>query len=432
MRLSLFVCCLGFWININAQAPEYAQIVQQARQEIDSLCSLRLAGRGYINDGHIKAANYISKRFREIGLEPIVPTNDGGATYQQKIPIRINRIRNAKLIMGKDTLTPGKDFIVHRLSGGGGGKWKKVKDMDYGLKGKKSVIGKIAIIRDGWPEDMKNDTKKQEKYGTKRQMLGRINAIRAYQPAGFVILKSKLTAAFAGEHMRVPIVEVLADRVPDKVKKAYLEVDASLASIETQNVLGLVRGTKSPDTTIVISAHYDHLGMLGDAIFPGANDNASGTAILLSMAAYFKENPIKYSVLFIAFGGEETGLNGSRYYVEYDPVIPLSKLKFILNLDLMGNGDEGIMAVGGRDFPQLFDLLKQSNEELSAVPDVRARVNAPNSDHFFFLLNGVPGFFVYTMGGPPHYHDVNDSPENIRLSKFGEVRELLIRFVERL
>ena len=134
--------------------------------------------------------------------------------------------------------------------------------------------------------------------------------------------------------------------------------------------------------------------------------------------------------MFIAFGGEETGLVGSNYYVNSEPIVPLEQTKFILNLDLMGNGIDGIMAVGGKDYPSYFDQLTQLNEGEKYVPKVRARNNAPNSDHYFFLQNGVPGFFIYTLGGPPHYHDVNDNPSTIELSKYVEVRELLIRFLE--
>ncbi|MEM6805045.1 MAG: M28 family peptidase, partial [Bacteroidota bacterium] len=164
----------------------------------------------------------------------------------------------------------------------------------------------------------------------------------------------------------------------------------------------------------------------------GANDNASGTSMLLSMATYFSqaEHQTKYSLLFIAFGGEETGLIGSSFYVNEQALVPLAQTKFILNLDLMGNGIEGIMAVGGKDFPQYFEKLQVANEEMKAVPKVRSRKNAPNSDHYFFLLNGIPGFFIYTLGGPPHYHDILDNPDTIVLSRYVEVRNLLIKFIE--
>ncbi len=90
-------------------------------------------------------------------------------------------------------------------------------------------------------------------------------------------------------------------------------------------MIATIKGTAIPDSFLVFSAHYDHLGQMGkDIYFPGANDNASGTSMLLNLAKYYSQNRPKYSVLFIAFGGEEAGLIGSEYYVK-NPLVPLSK-----------------------------------------------------------------------------------------------------------
>ncbi|MEL6653308.1 MAG: M28 family peptidase [Bacteroidota bacterium] len=205
-----------------------------------------------------------------------------------------------------------------------------------------------------------------------------------------------------------------------------------MTQINSQNVICQVRGTEQPDSVIIVSAHYDHLGMQGSSIFPGANDNASGTSMLLSMVEYFVKHPQRYTMVFIAFGAEETGLIGSNYYVNRSPVVALSQTRFILNIDLMGNGIDGITAVGGRDFPNYFERLVALNDTMQSVPKLKSRSNAPNSDHYFFLKNGVPGFFIYTLGGPPHYHDINDNPSTIVLSRYAEVRELLIKYLELL
>ena len=92
-------------------------------------------------------------------------------------------------------------------------------------------------------------------------------------------------------------------------------VQAGMKRIRSQNVICQVRGTEQPDSVVIVSAHYDHLGMQGDSRFPGANDNASGTSMLLSMVEYFVRKPQAYTMVFIAFGAEETGLIGSNYYV---------------------------------------------------------------------------------------------------------------------
>ena len=431
MKIKLiFLIFLPLWMNpgFSQKFLSAEELIQHARMEIDSLCSDRFGGRGYIDDGHMIAANYLEKRFREIGLKPILPN----ASYQQKFPIEINLISEGSLTLNKTRPEPGKDFIVNLYSASGKISGKVV-DLGYGLKDPtKSLNGKIALVRAGWPEEIANDAEKKKQYRSRSNIMDRLRAIIPLGPKGVIIVQKKLTAGFVREQFPVPVIEVKADLLPRKVKKAQMEVKAGLERVISQNVMGLIEGKTSPDTAILLTAHYDHLGKLNDAVFAGANDNASGTTMMLSMAEYFAkpENALPYSLLFIGFGGEETGLMGSRYYVERDRVIPLEQTKFILNLDLMGNGDEGIMAVGGRDYPDFFEQLKGLNGDGKFVPKVRSRKNAPNSDHFFFLQNGVPGFFIYTLGGPPHYHDVNDNASTIVLSKYVEVRELLIRFLE--
>jgi Zn-dependent M28 family amino/carboxypeptidase len=132
--------------------------------------------------------------------------------------------------------------------------------------------------------------------------------------------------------------------------------------------------------------------------------------------------------MFIAFGGEEIGLLGSAAYVR-KPLVPLEQTKFLLNLDLMGNGTEGITAVAAVEFPAEYERLVRTNDELKAVPTVKSRGNAPNSDHYHFVSKGVHGLFIYTLGGPPHYHDVNDTGEALQFSKYPELMGLFSRFL---
>ena len=119
------------------------------------------------------------------------------------------------------------------------------------------------------------------------------------------------------------------------------------------NVIGYIPAKKKCAKTILFTAHYDHLGRMGkDTYFPGANDNASGTAMLFSIAKYFKENPSEFNIMFIAFAGEEAGLVGSKYFVEH-PIVKLKKIKFVINLDIMGSGEAGVTVVNGSLFEKM-------------------------------------------------------------------------------
>ncbi|MEZ4828183.1 MAG: M28 family peptidase [Bacteroidia bacterium] len=409
------------------------EVIQWARKEIDTLCSNTFAGRGYIADGHTLAAEYIAHRFRDSGLKPVVQARED-YQYTQVFPLTINLVKNATLTIGKEALVPGEDFIANRLSGAGSISGR-IADLGYALETPAvSLTGKIALFRDGWPEDIATDKEKQQQHKDLANSAERIGMLLSYHPAAIIVVQKKLTAGFAREQYPLPVLEVKEDALPAKLRSGKIMVEAAVTQLYSQNVMGLVEGKKYKDRVVIVCAHYDHLGKLGNAVFTGANDNASGTSLLLSMAEYFASpaHQPDYSMLFIAFGGEETGLIGSAFYVNSQPVFPLDKTRFVLNLDLMGNGVDGIMAVGGVDFPDEFDRLVAINEAENAVPKVRSRKNAPNSDHYFFLEKGVPGFFIYTLGGPPHYHDVYDNPSTIALSKYAEVRRLLIRFLSEM
>jgi Iap family predicted aminopeptidase len=421
---------LGVWglmaLTASAQSPlgPQEQVLVEARQVIDTLCSVYLGGRGYVSQGHQRAADYLVARFEAAGLQA---TGEG---FRQLFPIQINLATQAKVHLGADSLRAGRDFIVNRYSGSGQVEGAKLIDLGYALGNIGSLQGKVALFREGFPPEVANDSEQRKAYEDLARSDQRIERLLPAQPAAIVMLQPKLTAGFTRQQYPLPVIEVQADSLPRRARRISLDIRSEITTLTTQNVLGVLPGREQPDSFVVMTAHYDHLGGYEDAVFMGANDNASGIAMMLSMIDYFVAHPPRYSMLFIAFGGEETGLLGSRHYVYEDPRVPLTQMRFLLNLDLMGNGEEGIMAVGGKEFPAAYQRLVSLNDSLAAVPLVRARSNAPNSDHFFFLREGVPGFFVYTLGGPPHYHDVNDNPSTILLSRFAEVRGLMIRFLE--
>lgn len=419
--------------SVYAQWESSEILLQKARTEVTILCSNSFAGRGYIQDGHHKAADYIARRYQELGLRTTgsFPDSKGVARpYQQPFPLKINVVEQTKLYIDGRFLVPGIDYITNPSTGSGEG-YALVKDAGYMLDSVPEVGGRAVVITDGLPPAIVQDAGMKEKYKDQSNINGRVAKIQPQNPTAILVRKKKLTASFDEEAINTPYFEVMEDKLPAGVKQVRWQVLSGIKEFDSQNVIGYLEGIIK-DTFVIVSAHYDHLGKLNNAIFTGANDNASGVAMMLSIAEYFTKHPPKYSMLFIAFGGEETGLNGSKFYVMQQPIAPLAQTKFILNLDLMGSGNEGIMVVGGNDFPLIFQKMTKTNEEIKAVPIVKSRPNAPNSDHYFFLANGVKGFFIYTMGGPPYYHDVYDTPAHLEFSKFVEVRNLLLRFLEKV
>jgi hypothetical protein len=209
------------------------------------------------------------------------------------------------------------------------------------------------------------------------------------------------------------------------IKNRYCE------EYRTQNVIGFIPGTSCSDSFLVYTAHYDHLGLMGKKVyFPGANDNASGIAMMLGLARYFSNHPQRYSILFIGFTGEEAGLLGSGFFVNH-PLVKLSDIKFLVNLDLVGTGVEGITVVNATEFPDPFEILSQINDRGKYLVNIKKRGQACNSDHCPFFTKGVPCFFIYTLGGIAAYHNLDDRQETLPLTAFDGLTKLMIAFGER-
>jgi aminopeptidase YwaD len=152
---------------------------------------------------------------------------------------------------------------------------------------------------------------------------------------------------------------------------------------------------------------------------------------MLYLASYFKAHPQRYTMLFIGFSGEEAGLLGSQYFTEH-PLVPLDHIRFLTNLDIMGDATDGITVVNATEYPKAFGLLEQINSAKNYLPVIKSRGKAAISDHYFFTQAGVPSFFMYSNGGPGYYHDVFDKPNDITLKNIDGVVNLLIDFTVQL
>jgi Zn-dependent M28 family amino/carboxypeptidase len=133
----------------------------------------------------------------------------------------------------------------------------------------------------------------------------------------------------------------------------------------------------------------------------------------------------------MAFAAEEAGLIGSHFYTE-NPLFPLEKIKCLINLDLVGTGDEGITIVNGSVYEEDFRRIVALNEKYQLLPKIAKRGKAANSDHYFFSEKGVKAFFIYTMGGIKAYHDIYDIPATLPLTKYKELFKLLTLYVSEL
>lgn len=200
--------------------------------------------------------------------------------------------------------------------------------------------------------------------------------------------------------------------VPQSVminSEIHLAWERIRASGRLLNVLGIIRGrdTNKGQETVLIGAHRDHFGRQAGLLFPGADDNASGTSILLEVARVLSESAVKpkHSILFVSFSGEEQGLLGSRLYVGY-PAVPLERTVAMINVDHAGIGN-GRLTVGVTGLP------KERAAEAGRLADVAGKLDLfgffPGGDHVPFKESGIPTVTVVSGGPHPHFHQPSDT-----------------------
>ncbi len=218
---------------------------------------------------------------------------------------------------------------------------------------------------------------------------------------------------------------------PEYTQKIPQEFFENKSEGPSENVLAFIKGSKFPSEVVVISAHYDHLGMKGEEVFNGADDNASGSSALMELAQSFQMakkqgNGPKRSILFLHLTGEEIGLYGSKYYVE-NPVFSLDSTVVDLNIDMVGRVDKAhldkkdyIYLIGSNRLSQdLHKLSEKANKSYTNL-NLDYTYNASDdpykyyerSDHYNFAKNNIPVIF-YFNGSHEDYHKITDTADKI-------------------
>lgn len=186
------------------------------------------------------------------------------------------------------------------------------------------------------------------------------------------------------------------------------------------NVIGIIKGTTYPDQYYVVSAHYDHLGKKGNDIYAGTDDNASGSAALLAMAAYFTQHPPQHSIIFAAFDAEEGGLVGSKYFADH-PVVDIKSIHLNINMDMVSRNDKNeIYASGTFHYPFLRKYIDSVQTKTSVTVSVghddASKGGSDDwtsqSDHYAFHLKSIP-YIYFGVEDHPDYHHPTDTFEKV-------------------
>ncbi len=420
MRKLLVICLI---LSSTFYGVAQTETIKRVTKE---LCAPDYHGRGYVSNGDGLAAEYIKQEFIKAGIKPM------GDSYFQSFEFPVNSFPGAASFkFGDSVLEIGKAVLVDPASPTYYGTLKCKLLSPQILLDEESLLTELQEVMSG-----KKFNAVAIDLTTKNADTLKLLSEFKYELAKFMpvveLTNSKFTWSVARSQLKNLVVQMKPEYYQDGMP---LNVELKAVFIErhkTNNVVGFIPAQKKTKHTIVFTAHYDHLGRLGaDTYFPGANDNASGTAMLIVLGEYFKKNPSNYNIAFIAFAGEEAGLIGSKYFVD-NPLIDLKKIRFLINLDIMGSGEDGITIVNGSIFTSEFDLLVKINDEQKLLHQIKARGYAANSDHYWFSDAGVPSIFIYTMGPNKNYHDIFDTYEELSFAETDDITLLLKAFTEQL
>ncbi len=485
---------IGLLVLVGARSQAADEAAEtRMRKDITFLASDECEGRGPATKGIDLAANYIAAEFKKAGLKPAGA--DGsyfqlftipGATLAKPNRFRLRGPQGQEL-----ELKLGEHFQVLGLSRSGkvnapvvfaGYGATTAKDVGYDDYQDLDVAGKVVVVlRDTPRADNKFssfDGARRRRHASFTEKL--LNAEK-HKAAAVIFVNDRDTArsddelvnfsymAATGSPAKLPAVQLrravleemleasfatsLEEREQDIDRElkphstplagwtASLEVSVSRGALPLKNVVGVLDGSgELAQETVVVGAHYDHLGYGGAyslaglkrmAIHHGADDNGSGTTTIMELARRFGHLPNRPDrrLVFIAFSGEEEGLLGSAYYCKH-PIFPLADTAAMVNLDMVGRlhqdaaskKDELLLegTGSGKNFNRLLDTL---NTNYHFKLNKKAGGILPLSDHFSFYAKQVPVIFLWT-GYHPDYHRPSDTADKINVHGMARIADL--------
>jgi hypothetical protein len=432
----IVLAIIAFYAEQNATAATSMDFsAQRLMQTVEALSQFNGRQSG-TSDGQ-KAAEYVASRL-------VKPT-------LQSFTIKTNRVRSvrARIRIGDEILPlrEGIDYLPIINGASGHIDFAQVVFVGYGSADEyagQSASGKVVLFLRGQPKSSPSRLGHADK----------VRAARAQGAVAYVTVTGPALSAYEQRRGMTQLPTALYDTespvglpglwvTPDVAQRLLQGTGVTLESFQqareastiprpvetnsavtlelvqheiaasTANVVAFLPGTDAAllNETIIVGAHYDHFGTQGNLIFPGADDNASGTAVVLEVARllFASETKPKRGILFIAFAGEEQGLLGSRFYVS-NPVRPLKGTKAMINIDHAGVGN-GKLTVG---LSQVEKTTAQAAAATAGLPEQLELFGFfPGGDHVPFVEAGVPTATIVSSGPHPDFHRPSDTPEKL-------------------
>ncbi len=486
----LFLFLLFLLSNIFYTAAEEQPAAVQMKEYIRYLSSDELEGREPGKKGNFDAANFIADNFKRFGLKPLASdyfqkfsissgvriTNKNSVSFGVKIEkpgVPLDKIKpiERKWILKEDfypiSFSDNANFSGEIAFVGYG---ISAKNFDYDDYKDVDVSGKAVIIlidsAEGRPKIDKFKEYSEIKYkvsnakskgasavilvkdqGDSADVFIPLNMVRFFKSNNIPVVQASRTSIskFFPKDKQLYVVEqqIVKDLKPKSfiIPNTTVNISVDLEIIETSvpNVLGMVKGTdeKLSDEYIVVGAHFDHLGWGGAnslyrgktlQIHNGADDNASGTSVILELADRIAKNPLKRSVIFFAINCEEMGLLGSNYYAR-NPLVPLEKTVFMLNLDMVGRMQDSKLNIIGTGSSPYFSQLVDSISTIDNLILSKSADPYGASDHTSFYSNNVPVMFFFT-GLHSDYHQPSDDFEKINFDGMLKVADFSNKVID--
>ena len=435
-------------------------------QTVKILASVKFDGRLSGSEGYNEAAKFAAERFEQFGL---IPAGDSG--FFQYLNVEYNKIDTPvvfNLILGKKNhpYILGKDFVFRGFTGAANitlpvtfcGYGISRPDLGYDDYEKIDVKDKIVLVFKQNPEWKINDepwgneyprekSRVAYKHGAKgiifvsrpndekpQPLIGSVMHGEGEQIDSFPQLHISLEAAndflsFINMSINECQTRIDEKKIPFSFltrRKAKIIVNAhDEKSAKTMNVVGKIDGTdpELKEEYLIIGAHLDHVGSQAGLLFPGANDNASGSAGVLELAEAFQKSDLRprRSILFVLFASEEQGIFGSKYFVENMKIIP-EKIVAMFNLDCIGHGDS-IQVGNGKSAPEIWKIANRLDEE-SLNLMVKDTWTGGGADLTPFYEKGIPGLYYVSKYSYDHLHLPSDTPETLNPFLFESIVKL--------
>lgn len=402
-----------------------AQDIKYVREQLNILCGPGMHGRGYYKRGDKLAADHLATEFKNFSLQKF------GERYLQDYSFNVNSLEEVSVMINDKELAFGVDYMMNASSGSLSGSFSPVlidaeimKKPDILLKSLSNSSKDLFVILDS------TGLNNRELFKFVKTMI----TSEPFNLDGLIEVYAKTPGCRVGrQNLPYAYIQLSKSALPEMVNKVEVKIKSKYYDkYPTQNVIGYIPGQSKQ--TIVYTAHYDAMGSFGEGnYFPGASDNASGTCMVLDLARHYYSTGEKpyYTIAFMLFSGEEAGLMGSNNYVS-NPLFPLEDIKLVINLDMVGTGQNGVLLFNGPQRPLEAAIVQKINEQKSYMKEIVHRDGSANSDHWPFHLKEVPAIFFLTTGRAGGGHNIFDTSDTLPLYAYENFFKLVLDITEEL